>query len=160
MPWAKIEFTGPQANRQAQWFRATFLQLVLRLPDVEADHMGLYLGKNADQEPIFYLAPLAVDALTAAMPNYVLAPGDRPAPGLFVAFGGYHASDPAWFDLPADERERQLEETRLSPQEAALWHEDLLGEVGWADDKRDLGAEVDSTVEPQDPGQGNLWGAG
>lgn len=145
MGWAKIEFNGALAEGQAEWFRAIFLQIMWGLPDAEADHSGLYWGRNADQEPVFYLSPLAAEALKKAMPNYVLRPCDRPLPGPFVAFGGYHASDPAWFDLPADERERQLVEIRLSPEEAVVEHEGLLTELGWVD-------------EP-DPRQGEVWSA-
>lgn len=146
MGWAKIEFTGALAEGQADWFRAIFLQVAWGLPDARADHLGLYWGRNDAQEPIFFLSPLATEVVTAAMPNYRLVPSDRPAPGLFVAFGGYHASDPAWFDLADDERDQQLAETRLTPEESRVEYEGLLTELGWAD-------------ELPDPSQGELWSA-
>jgi hypothetical protein len=147
MGWSKIEFTGALAEGQADWFRAMFLQIAWGLPDREADHLGLYWGRSTAEEPVFYLSPLAAGALTRAMPNYALTPCERPAPGLFVAFGGYHATDPAWFDLPDDERERDLAEIRLSPQESGVEYEGLLTELGWVDAPAD------------DPRQGDLWSA-
>lgn len=132
MSWAKIVFE-PGAMT-AGTFRAALTQLMMRLPDEDTDHMGVYRRQTLEGGIEFILSPLAARAVARAMPEYPLCLCGQPPSGLKVIFGPF-ASDPAWFDLPPAERNAQI-------KEAETEHLDLLAELGFLEDDQQPGEPV------------------
>jgi hypothetical protein len=136
MGWSRVLFEGDDRSPESEMFRASLLQLLYRLPDEEGDHIGVYVRSTLSRETEFVLSPDAADIVGRLLPEYDLEACGRPPSGLLAIFGGSFASDPAWFELPIGERNRQLDEVRLSPDEADMQHADLLMDLGFIADDR------------------------
>ena len=136
MAWSRITFEGGGHSPQAESFRASMLQVLYELPDEEAEHIGVYMRSTLMRETEFILSPGATAVVGHSMPEYELLACGRPPSGLFAVFGTSFAADPAWFDLPAEERSRHLEPGRLTAEEADLRHRDLLMDLGFIKDDR------------------------
>jgi hypothetical protein len=136
MGWSRVVFEGDDHSPESEMFRASMLQVLYRLSDEEGDHIGVYARCTLSRETEFILSPGATDIIGQLLPEYDLEACGRPPSGLLAIFGGSFASDPAWFDVPVEERNRQLDEVRLSPDDANLQHADLLMDLGFIEDDR------------------------